>query len=497
MSHAGRRQAPSAELDPAGRRPGRPLPPGRPAQRERERAVLARARPDARPARRRARHRRRRRAGRRACWPPPGGRRRCSTGGSCGCSTSTSATTSATSSTSGAPAPPSTSWSRARGRCGPAGPPGSCPRWPRSIAVAHDAGVAHGRLVPENVLDRPDGSVRVIGFSVDAALLGLPPGRLVVRRRPTWPALLYFLLTGRWPGRLALRRTRRAAGGRPRAAAAPGPRRGPAAAGRAVRPGHQPFAARAGAEATTSTARTPSARTLREFVGDAVRHGGGRGAAGRRNGSPGTETRLLPLTPGRHPRRPAPSRDARAGAGRAAKRRPRDGPRHPSRPAPTEQPTQAGLPIFDDETDDVSWLSARAETPPPPPPFEEPPERPLFAPDPADGRPVAQPRPGRRGRAAGVLALGRQHRHRLPGHDRQRRHPDRPRTSRGRRGARAAAGCGWPAWSAPARSCCSRSSSPSTSAAAHPAGRPARERARRRARRAAPAVRVADAAHRR
>ena len=42
-------------------------------------------------------------------------------------------------------------------------------------------------------------------------------------------------------------------------------------------------------------------------------------------------------------------------------------------------PTQAGLPIFDDENDDVSWLRARDEPAPPPPPFEEPPERPLFA----------------------------------------------------------------------------------------------------------------------
>ena len=46
-----------------------------------------------------------------------------------------------------------------------------------SIAAAHDAGVAHGRLVPENVLVDRTGSVRVIGFSVDAALHGLPPGR--------------------------------------------------------------------------------------------------------------------------------------------------------------------------------------------------------------------------------------------------------------------------------------------------------------------------------
>ena len=53
----------------------------------------------------------------------------------------------------------------------------------------------------------------------------------------------------------------------------------------------------------------------------------------------------------------------------------------------TELPTQAGLPIFDDETDDVSWLEKRRDPPPPPPPFEEPPERPLFAPDDTPRRP--------------------------------------------------------------------------------------------------------------
>jgi hypothetical protein len=52
------------------------------------------------------------------------------------------------------------------------------------------------------------------------------------------------------------------------------------------------------------------------------------------------------------------------------------------------------MPIFDDDNDDVSWLTARAETPPPPPPFEDPPERPLFAPTPADGQPVRRARPG-------------------------------------------------------------------------------------------------------
>ncbi len=52
------------------------------------------------------------------------------------------------------------------------------------------------------------------------------------------------------------------------------------------------------------------------------------------------------------------------------------------------------MPIFDDERDEVSWIAARAEKPPPPPPFEKAPERPLFAPEPAEGRPLRTPRPG-------------------------------------------------------------------------------------------------------
>ena len=46
-----------------------------------------------------------------------------------------------------------------------------------SIAEGHAAGVAHGRLVPENVLVDHGGAVRLIGFAVDAAMHGLPPGR--------------------------------------------------------------------------------------------------------------------------------------------------------------------------------------------------------------------------------------------------------------------------------------------------------------------------------
>ena len=74
----------------------------------------------------------------------------------------------------------------------------------------------------------------------------------------------------------------------------------------------------------------------------------------------------------------------------------------PAAPAPVEAPTEAGLPIFDDASDDVSWLTARSTPAPPPPPFEPPPERPLFAPEPDDGQPVRRPRPGTPASAAGA-----------------------------------------------------------------------------------------------
>jgi hypothetical protein len=68
-----------------------------------------------------------------------------------------------------------------------------------SVAQAHAAGVHHGRLVPENVLIDATGSIRVIGFSVDAALHGLPPGDEMGDVRDL-AGLLYAALTGRWAG---------------------------------------------------------------------------------------------------------------------------------------------------------------------------------------------------------------------------------------------------------------------------------------------------------
>ncbi|MBD8870998.1 hypothetical protein [Nocardioides donggukensis] len=61
----------------------------------------------------------------------------------------------------------------------------------------------------------------------------------------------------------------------------------------------------------------------------------------------------------------------------------------PGATRPRTEETQAGVPVFYDEIEDVGWMSSQGESaPPPPPPFEETPERPLFAPDPPEGQPV-------------------------------------------------------------------------------------------------------------
>lgn len=85
----------------------------------------------------------------------------------------------------------------------------------QTIAATHAQGVAHGRLLPENVLVSDSGSVKLIGFVVDAVLYGrlsaedltgdlegvhLSDHENDVRNLG---ALLYTALVGRWPGRPA------------------------------------------------------------------------------------------------------------------------------------------------------------------------------------------------------------------------------------------------------------------------------------------------------
>ena len=76
-----------------------------------------------------------------------------------------------------------------------------------SIAVAHQQGIAHGRLVPENVMVTESGTVRLIGFAIDARLRGddlrngnYPGADDVTADLFDLVGLLYAGLVGRWPG---------------------------------------------------------------------------------------------------------------------------------------------------------------------------------------------------------------------------------------------------------------------------------------------------------
>jgi hypothetical protein len=77
-----------------------------------------------------------------------------------------------------------------------------------AITTAHRHGVAHGRLLPENVVITDSGSVKLIGFVVDAVLRGNERTRVTDGTPLTeheadvvdLAALLYACLVGRWPG---------------------------------------------------------------------------------------------------------------------------------------------------------------------------------------------------------------------------------------------------------------------------------------------------------
>ena len=77
-----------------------------------------------------------------------------------------------------------------------------------AISTAHRHGIAHGRLLPENVMVTEAGSVKLIGFVVDAVLRGREQAR-VTGGRPlgeheadvvNLASLLYAGLVARWPG---------------------------------------------------------------------------------------------------------------------------------------------------------------------------------------------------------------------------------------------------------------------------------------------------------
>lgn len=256
-----------------------------------------------------------------------------------------------------------------------------------SIAVGHEAGVAHGRLIPENVLVDHSGAVRLIGFAVDAAMHGLPPGR-VSTDVADLGGLLYCSLTGKWPGTQSSLPPAPVEGGqvlRPRRVRAGIPRSLDALCDEVVNPYAGSWGDRLRETHDLATAQGIS-DYLCAFVGDPTGLAAAEAAAGHRD----TEaTVTLPAIPDPPVRVPAPV--AQPELEPEPEPDPEPAPEAP--PAPLDQPTQAGLPIFDDENDDVSWIAARKEAAPPPPPFEEPPERPLFAPASDAGRTPRNPTP--------------------------------------------------------------------------------------------------------
>ncbi len=80
----------------------------------------------------------------------------------------------------------------------------------QGIVAGHALGVAHGRLIPENVMISEAGSVKLIGFVVNGVLHGRPdtgegtddPAAASEHERDVLNlgALLYACLVGRWPG---------------------------------------------------------------------------------------------------------------------------------------------------------------------------------------------------------------------------------------------------------------------------------------------------------
>lgn len=242
-----------------------------------------------------------------------------------------------------------------------------------ALANAHDQGVAHGRLNPENVLIDTTGSVRLIGFAVEAALYGLGSDRIGIDVVDL-VGLLHFSLTGKWAGLSE-------------SAAPPAPREQHGPDVRTLRP---------------RQIRAGVPRVLDDLVDEVLNRPHGRHAGpntsreihdalsryvGDRTGLSDelAQTSPVPVIGQKPKPRPAPE------------------PEPTPAPEPEPEATVAGLPVFDDTSDtadraadasDADWFAPREDIPEPPPPLEPAPERPLFAPAPADGGPARRSRPG-------------------------------------------------------------------------------------------------------
>lgn len=265
------------------------------------------------------------------------------------------------------------------------------------VAAAHALDICHGRLVPENVMIDDTGTVKVVGFAVDAALHGVDEQRPAAEILDL-AGLLYAALTGKWPG-----------------ASRSGVPPAPQEHGRPLRPRQ----VRAGVPRVLDAlcdevlspypgphdhgydSATAIAEALEHYLGDRTAVAEAEAARNRGNTNPRIpRVEALVLAPDQPTPEPGPGDPAESEQGSDPASDPAA--EEPSDPDGTGgddgsgPETVAAAPDFDDdlpdELADDSWRAQRTDPVPPPPPFEEPPERPLFAPESAS-RPARTPRP--------------------------------------------------------------------------------------------------------
>ena len=256
-----------------------------------------------------------------------------------------------------------------------------------TISTAHRHGIAHGRLLPENVMVTEAGSVKLIGFVIDAVLRGRESIRTTGGTSlgeheadvVNLAGLLYAALVGRWPGTtgstVPVAPTEHGRALRPRQVRAGVPRPLDAICDRVLNPGGHSHAM------PIETAHEIYA-ALSDYIGD-------------------------PAAFPQIGQEPTTVLDRSAAAPDDA------GPPTQMHPAPTDdtdpaaeagEQTQAGTPVFYDEDSGIGWMTgarsrglrsddpAARRTPPPPPDLPEPEPKPLFAPGPPRDRSLSSRR---------------------------------------------------------------------------------------------------------
>ncbi|MFC6154863.1 protein kinase domain-containing protein [Nocardioides yefusunii] len=297
-----------------------------------------------------------------------------------------------------------------------------------TVASTHAAGTVHGRLVPENVLIDENGSIRIIGSGVEAALMGhlSVPADDVTHL----VALLHAALTGRWPGRLTSQVPQAPREGgrflRPRQVRAGIPRpldqicdqglNGFSSTSTGSIPIPALNAVLGGREAHDLTTAAGLRDALEEFLGEyepdlaahathsaPIRPAGlspapwhlapAEDETAERSGFVLPPPVIQPLptdrrhTPAAAVEPAAVTEPAPEGAVEVVPQEAPATPVHqtvPAGPSSITAPTEAGLPVFHDEDDDVEWVRTHnPERPAPETPADAAP-RPLFAPESAD-----------------------------------------------------------------------------------------------------------------